>query len=182
MEDYKSWVTWRAQVHDTSGWLQELAEVPEIDDHQELAWKVWASFKLPWQISEQHSVENYYQAPPALPCIYLKSFLPQHDPKFACLDIRELQLEKTVAYAHALWFWVEKANPPTQGQPCLLAGSIVELREEMKCYVCFPDEAVFSGVALLEEPSTTQPKEAIPKSAQPMQTNSPVEEAAMKDH
>ena len=60
-----------------------------------------------------------------------------------------------VAYAQTLQFWVEKANLPTQGQPCLLAGSIVELRDEMKCYVSFPDEAVFSGMALPEEPSTT---------------------------
>ena len=50
----------------------------------------------------------------------------------------------------------------------------------MKCYISFPDEAIFSSVALLEEPSAMQPEEAIPKSAQPMQTNSPVEEAAME--
>ena len=79
-----------------------------------------------------------------------------------------------VAYAQALQFWVEKANLPTQGQPCLLVGSVLELREEMKHYVSFPDEAIFSGMALPEEPSTTQSEEATPKSAQPMQTNSPV--------
>ena len=149
-------MTWRAQVHDMPDWWQELAEVPGIDNHQKLAQEVWVSFKLPQQISEQHSVENYYQAPPAPLCICQKSFLLQHDPTFTCWDIRELQLEKTVAYAQALQFWVEKANLPTQGQPCLLAGSVVELREEMKHYISFPDEAVFSGVALLEEPLTTQ--------------------------
>ena len=85
-----------------------------------------------------------------------------------------------VAYAQALQFWAEKANPPTQGQPHLLAGGVLELREEMKCYVSFPDKAIFSGVALPEEPLTTQPKKAIPKSAQPMQTDSPVEEAITK--
>ena len=56
----------------------------------------------------------------------------------------------------------------------------MELREEIKCYVSFPDKAVFSSVAPPEEPLTMQPEEATPKSAQPMQTNSPVEEAAMK--
>ena len=96
-----------------------MAKVPTIEDHQELTQKVWASFKLPWQISEQHNVGNYYQAPPALPCICQKNFLPQPDPKFTCRDIRESELEKTVAYAQALHFWVEKANLPTQGQPCL---------------------------------------------------------------
>ena len=85
-----------------------------------------------------------------------------------------------MAYAQALQFWAEKANPPTQGQPCLLVGSILELREEMKHYVSFPDEAVFSGMALPEESLTTQSEEATPKSAQPAHTNSPVEEATAK--
>ena len=125
-------------------------------------------------------MENYHQAPPALPCIHWKSFLPQPDPKFACQDIRELQLEKTVAYAQALQFWAEKANPPTRGQPCLLVGSVLELREEMKPYVSFPDEAIFSSVAFPEESLTTQSEEAAPKSTQPAYTDSPVEEAAVK--
>ena len=54
-----------------------------------------------------------------------------------------------VVYTQALQFWAEKANLPTQGQPHLLVGSIVELREEMKCYVSFSDQDVFSGMALL---------------------------------
>ena len=95
------------------GWWPELGEIPGVDDHQELAWKVWASFELPLWISERHGVENYHQAPLALPCICQKDFLPQPDPKFSCQDIRELQLEKTVAYAKALQFWVEKADPLT---------------------------------------------------------------------
>ena len=74
----------------------------------------------------------------------------------------------------------KKANLPTQGQPCLLAGSIVGLRKEMKCYVSFSDEDIFSGMALPEEPSITQSKEAAPQSAQPMQTDSPVKEAGAK--
>ena len=82
-----------------------------------------------------------------------------------------------VAYAQSLQFWVKKANLPTQGLPCLLVGSVVELREGMKCYVSFSDEDVFSGMALPEEPSITQSKEVVPESAQPMQTDSPVEEA-----
>ena len=75
---------------------------------------------------------------------------------------------------------VEKANLPTQGQPCLLAGSILELREEMKCYISFPDKAIFSGVALPEESLTTQSEETTPKGTQPVYTDSPVEEATVK--
>ena len=84
-----------------------------------------------------------------------------------------------LAYAKALQFWVEKANLPTEGQPCLLPGSVVELREEMKCYISFTDEDVFSGLALPEESPITQPKEATPKGAQPAQAESPLKEATV---
>ena len=76
-----------------------------------------------------------------------------------------------MAYAQALQFWAEKADLPTGGKPHLLAGSIVELWEEMKCYVSFSDEDVFSGVALLEDPPIIPPKEATPKGAQPTSAN-----------
>ena len=82
-----------------------------------------------------------------------------------------------VAYAKAFQFWVEKVHLPTEGQPCLLLGNVVELREEMKCYVSFTDEDVFSGMALLEESPITQPNEATPEGAQPAQADSPVKEA-----
>ena len=82
-----------------------------------------------------------------------------------------------MAYAKALQFWAEKANPPTEGQPCLLAGSVVELREEMKCYIFFTDEDVFSGIILPEESPITQPKEATPEGTQPAQADYPVKEA-----
>ena len=96
-------------------WWPELAEISDVDDHEELAQKVCASFELPQQISEQHGMENYHQTPLALPCICQKDFLPQHDSKFTCWDIRESQLEKMVAYAQALQFWEEKADLPTLG-------------------------------------------------------------------
>ena len=96
-------------------WWQELAEIPEVDDYWELAQMIQASFKLPWQMSKLHDVENYYLAPPAPPCLCQKDFLPLPNPKFPCQDIREEQLEKTVAYVQALQFWAEKSNPPTPG-------------------------------------------------------------------
>ena len=84
VEHFESWVTWRAQMHDMPDWWQELTEVSGIDDHEKLALEVWASFKLPQWISKWHSVENYHQALLAPPCIHQKSFLLQHDSKFAC--------------------------------------------------------------------------------------------------
>ena len=71
------------------------------------------------------------------------------------------------AYAWALQFWAEKTNLPTGGKPHLLAGSIVELQEEMKFYVSFSDEDVFNGIAFPEEPPIIPPKEATPEGAQP---------------
>ena len=84
-----------------------------------------------------------------------------------------------MAYAKALQFWVEKANLPTEGQPCLLVGNVVELREEMKCYISFSDEDVFSGIALLEESPTTPPEEASPVGAQPTLADSPIKEVTV---
>ena len=46
---------------------------------------------------------------------------------------------------------LEKANLPTGGKPHLLLGSVVELQEEMKCYISFSAEDVFNGIALPEE-------------------------------
>ena len=33
-------------------WWQELTEVPGVEDHENVAWEVWTSFELPWQVSE----------------------------------------------------------------------------------------------------------------------------------
>ena len=72
-----------------------------------------------------------------------------------------------VAYTWALQFWAEKVNPPTEGKPCLLVGSVIELQEETKCYLSFSDEDVFKGIALPEETPVIPPKEVTPQSAQP---------------
>ena len=50
----------------------------------------------------------------------------------------------------------------------------------MECYVSFPDDAVFGGMALPEKSLTTQSEETTPESAQPVSTDSPIKEDAMK--
>ena len=67
-------------------------------------------------------------------------------------------------YAWALQFWAEKVNLPTGRKPCLWAGSVKELQEEMGCYLSFSNVDVFKGVALLEETSAPPTKEASPES------------------
>ena len=59
--------------------------------------------------------------------------------------------EKTVAYAHALQYWVEESNLLTGWQPHQLAESVKELREEMRCYLSFMDLKIFEGVTSPEE-------------------------------
>ena len=59
-------------------------------------------------------VENNYLAPSAPKCICQKEFLSLLNPMFPSWDFREGQLEKTLAYAEALQYWVEKANLPMQ--------------------------------------------------------------------
>ena len=69
-----------------------------------------------------------------------------------------------VAYAWALQFRAEKVNLPTGGKPCLLEGSMIELQEEMECYLSFSDVDVFKGVVLQKETPIIPPKEVTPQS------------------
>ena len=141
--------------------------IPGVDNHKKLAHEVQASFQLLQRASEWCWVKNDHQALPALPCLCQKNFLLLPNSIFTCQDIQRIQQQKAVTYTWALQFWVEKADLPTGGKACLLAGSIVELQEEMKCYVSFSDEDVFNGIALLEEIPIIPPKEATPKNSQP---------------
>ena len=50
----------------------------------------------------------------------------------------------------------------------------------MRCYISFPDDAVFGSVALPDESLTTQLGITVLESAQPVYMDSPVEEAAVK--
>ena len=110
MEDYERWVEWRGQMDATPTCWWELLEILEVNNVQELAQKIRASFELPQWMSKIHDVENYYLAPLAPRCIWQKAFLLSLDPTFPCWGIREGQLQKTIAYVQALQYWVEKAN------------------------------------------------------------------------
>ena len=112
-------------------------------------------------------------------CLCQKDFLLPPDSIFTCWDIQEIQHEKMVAYTWALQFWVEKVNLPTGGKPCLLAGSMIELQEEMECYLSFYDEDVFKGIALPEETPIIPPKEVTPQSTQPTPAGTPMKGATI---
>ena len=109
-------------------------------------------------------MKDHCQAPPAPVCLLRKSFQLPPDTIFACQDIREIQREKVITYAHALQYWVEKSDLPTGGQPCQLAKSVKELWEEMKCCFSFLDREVFEGVTPPEGMPSCLVEEAEPPS------------------
>ena len=78
------WVMWKAEACKMPSWWRELMAVPEVEDCEKLAREVWASFQPPERVSELHKMQNYHQAPPALPCLLRKNFLPPPDSIFAC--------------------------------------------------------------------------------------------------
>ena len=77
--------------------------------------------------------------------------MPPPQSIYASRDIREIPWEKAVAYARALQYYAERSDLQKQCQPCLLAESVVELREEIGFYLVFQDEEVFRGLDLPKE-------------------------------
>ena len=149
--DFGQRVKWKLERCKTPDWWGELLAVPGKEDTKRLAREVRASFTLPQCMWELDSRDATLQAPPAPPCLHQKKFMPLADSIFACRDIQEIPREKVVAYTRALQYWAEQNNPPTRGEPHLLAESVLELREEVKWYLSFTKEEVFKGVALPEE-------------------------------
>ena len=173
------WVMWKAEACKTPSWQRELVAVPEIEDQEKLAHEVQASFWHPKWASEVHQMDNYHQAPSALPCLLSKSFMPPPDSIYTCWDIWEMQREKTVAYTWALQYWVEKADLPAGGGPCMLAESVKELWEEMRYCLSFSNKEVFKGIVPLEETSAIPTEEANPQSAGTTPASTPKKEATM---
>ena len=135
--DFGWWVSWKSERCETPDWWEELLAVLGKEDARRLAREVRASFTLPQQMWELDSREATLQAPPALPCLCRKKFMPPANSIFACRDIQEIPREKVVAYARALQYWAEQNNLPARGEPCLLARSVLELREEVRWYLSF---------------------------------------------
>ena len=162
---------------DTPSWWWELEMIPDVDDIQELAQKIWASFKLSQWMSEVHGIDNYYLAPPAPNCLCQKDFLLLPALRFPYWDLQEEQQKKTVAYAQALQCWAKRAHPPMPGQPCLLVGSILELHKMMEQYVSFSNDIILGSVALPEGFVGSQT--SISRDTLPASTNVPSKEVAM---
>ena len=178
VSDSAEWFTWKAKRCDTPNWWMELSTVPGEDDTRRLARQVRASFGLPHQLQELDAEMATLQAPPALPCLHWQKFMPPADSIFASRDIREVPREKVVAYTKALQYWAEQNDPPTGGEPHLLAKSVLELREEVKWYLTFTDEEVFQGVAI---PKAEEKKGSTTSSPTDIPKMSPVPEPQLKE-
>ena len=86
-KEFCRWVTWNVEACKMPSWWRELVAVLEVGDHKRLAWEVWSSFQLPRRVSKLHKVEDYHQAPPTLPCLLWKKFMPPASSIYACRDI-----------------------------------------------------------------------------------------------
>ena len=138
------WVRWRAEECNLPTWWRELTAV-QGEDAKTLAREVRASFQFPWHRHELDPMEAPYHATPAPPCLRQWRFMPPGQSTFASQDIREIPREKTVAYAWALQYYVEWSNLLRRSQPCLLAESVLELREEVGFYLSSRMKKSFKG-------------------------------------
>ena len=86
-----------------------------------------------------------------------------------------------MAYVQALQYWAEKSNLPMPGQPHLLVGSILELREMIEWYVSFFDDTVLDGVAQLEVFLEDGAETTVPGRTQLASTDTPIKEAAREE-
>ena len=80
-----------------------------------------------------------------------------------CLHCQEYCLKepwRTLAYAQALQYWAEKANPWGPNEVCCLVMFVHELRWVMKLYMTFSDCDIFKG--LTHEASGAGAKETMP--------------------
>ena len=154
---FTDWVQWKAEECDTPSWWAELSIVLGEDNTRRLAREVRALFQLPKQMHELDLREAPFQAPLALPCLNCWRFLPPVMSACASWDVREIPREKAIAYAWALQHFAEQNDLPKRDESCLLAESIAELRREVKFYLSFMDEEVFTGVHLATEERSCPP-------------------------
>ena len=86
-------------------------------------------------------------------------FLPVPSPHLPCQDYHLKEPWRTLAYAQALQYWAEKANPLGPDEPCCLVMCVHELRQVMKLYMTFSDCDIFKG--LTHETSEAGAEEAM---------------------
>ena len=84
--------------------------------------------------------------PPAPKSIQRKMFLLVPNPHLPHQDYCLKEQQRTLAYAQALQYWAEKANPGGPNEPHHLVMCVHELRQILKPYMTFSDHNVFEGL------------------------------------
>ena len=136
-------------------WWEELIVIPDVEYVWRLAWKIWASFKVPSVRME--ALEGWlFTAPPAQKYIQRCEFLPDGLP---CQDVRIKPCQMTLTYARALQFWAEKVNLPVSGDPHSLARCVRELRWQVGRYITCNKQGILDGLGdvLLEDERSKTP-------------------------
>ena len=166
IDNSEMWLEWQACQVDTPNWWKELVTIPNVGDPKRLAQKICASFKVPRVRCKTLRDHGEYTTPPALKCIQRNMFLSDTSSHLLYQDYQLKPPQKTIAYAQALQYWAEKANPPVPDEPPCLAMSIHELRWHMRRYMTFSDHDVFEGLVHglpeVEVEETTQPNPTEP--------------------
>ena len=107
LKDHCKWIEWHAQCMDMPAWWWELQAIPDVEDHQELAWKVRASFKVPMAWSQAWGGENDCSALPAPKCIGKDRFLPPQTHKWVA---------RTITWARKQDFGLCQSTPVLEGE------------------------------------------------------------------
>ena len=127
------------------GWWRELVTIPNAGVPERLACKICAIFKVPQVRCEALKDPGDYTVPPSPKCVQRKMFLLVTNSCLPCQDYCLKQLWSTLAYAQALQYCAEKANPLVPDEPCCLVMCVHEMRL-MKLYTTFSDSDVFEGL------------------------------------
>ena len=117
IKNYDMWLGWQACQLNTPHWWEELTAILEARDIKVLAKKICTSFEIP--VVQCRALRNQdYTAPLAPKCLRRDMFL-SNDSSYQDVWLKPQLL--TVAYAWALQYCTEEANPLAHGKPCLLA-------------------------------------------------------------
>ena len=139
------WVRWCAEQLETPTWWQELSEVPSQMDVQEFVRSVQALFQLPKASNHAPGVDNDYMVPPSPQSLNHDWFLPISNMRFGGQDYCMRQPQKTLAYAKALQYWAEKAQPAPLGRHHQMAESMLELQRTMEPLTMFTNAEVLEN-------------------------------------
>ena len=179
IEKLQKWVTWKAWAYETPSWWQDLTMVPEVDDYDSwhMRYRPLFSSQREWVNSTGWKMTIRLH----LNCHVFAGRISCHCQilSLACWISGKSSMRRQWHMPRPLSFGWRRLIHLLEVNHGLLVGSIMELQEEMKCYLSFSNEDVFKGMAVPENASIIPPEEVAPRGAQPTPADIPVKEAAV---